>query len=90
MRKLRGRFNAFGSDAQPQGVAHSYDRRNECPIGLIGRAIPYKGSVDLQRMQRILLHQAEARISGSEVVYRDLNAETTEGLQMAQNPSGDA
>ena len=78
--ELGRRFDAFGDGRQPEGASDLDDRMDDpgAPPGLVERS--HERSVDLDVGDREALEVGQRRVSGPEVVDRNLNAQGTDGV----------
>ena len=79
-------LDALRDHLEPQGMAHLNDRGDQSAVRPVVGAVANERPIDLQRVQRVALHQVQARVAGPEVVDRHANAEPAESAQMPQHP----
>src|SRR5215470_15689324 len=80
---LLARLHAFGDHLELQAVPEADDGAHDHRVVGIGGQIAHEALVDLQPVDRELLHVSERRIAGAEIVDRDFYAEIAQLLQVA-------
>jgi len=81
LRELTRRLDSFGGNAQTERMAETHDGCDDRGVFLALTEPVDERPVDLQRMDRQGLQVRERRLTGTEVVDRDLDAESAQPRQ---------
>ena len=76
-----GGLDALGNDGHAERLAHADDRLRDGLVLGIDRQVANEGAVDLDGVDRELLHQRHRRIAGTEIVDRKANAAALDRVQ---------
>ena len=74
-------LDALRNDGHAERLAHADDRLRDGLVFGIDRQVANEGAIDLDGVDRELLHQRHRRIAGSEIVDRKANAAALDRIQ---------